>query len=199
MKTSIINPFISYSGILCRQVQGTFPAFDNFFKLNSFDFILEIGTGQGGFSCYLADKAKSMKAHFLTVDRFHYNRPDNFYYQNINMMVGDVFNPIVFEALTAMMPEKKRVLILCDGGDRIKEFCEFAEYLRENDVIMVHDFCDSFDRFDTEFRGRVWDSCEVTHKAISHVSKGLHIAPFHPFYEPMESIAWGCYVKYKDK
>jgi 23S rRNA U2552 (ribose-2'-O)-methylase RlmE/FtsJ len=195
--TPPINPFITYNGILCRQVQGTFLTLSNFFHHNAFDFIVEIGTGQGGFSCFLNDKAKLLKAHFVTIDRFHYNRPDNFYYQNMNMMVGDVFNPVTFQAITKMIPDKKRTLILCDGGDRIKEFCEFAEYLKENDVIMVHDFCDNFDRFDADFRNKVWDSCEVTHKAIDHVAKGLYIAPYHPFYEQLEKVAWGCYVKYK--
>jgi len=42
-----------------------------------------------------------------------------------------------------MSHPNKRVLLLCDGGQKNKEFAEFAKYLKDGDVIMCHDYTDN--------------------------------------------------------
>ena len=64
---SAIKDKEKYKGRFTKQVKGVIDVFDSFFEIEKFDNIVEIGSGNGVFSTYLAGKAKDTKSLFLTL------------------------------------------------------------------------------------------------------------------------------------
>lgn len=60
--------------------------------------------------------------------------------QNIELRMMSVFDDM--DRITNEIQSDGTTLVMCDGGDKIKEFNTFAPYLKKGDVICAHDFQD---------------------------------------------------------
>lgn len=98
--------------------------------------IVEIGTCRGGFSKVLSECAAYVGAHFKTYDirnSISYPLHPNGKFYNV-----DVFGS-AFEEIKATIKNSTQVIVLCDGGDKMREFETFIEFLKPGDIIGVHD------------------------------------------------------------
>jgi hypothetical protein len=83
------------------------------------------------FYCYVKD------AEFITYDKNKVNS------KKIEGLGGKSFTFDIFnnkEKISNVMVKNKRVLLLCDNGNKIKEFNYFSNFLKPNDYIMSHDY-----------------------------------------------------------
>jgi len=128
-----------YKGKTIKQVKGIIKVFDSFFKKEKFENIVEIGTGNGVFSTYLASKAKSINSSFTTFDI----KPIG---GKIKKELADL-NAKVFTCdintnyhIEDIILSKGRCLILNDGGLKVPEFHRFAKVMKKGDIMLSHDY-----------------------------------------------------------
>lgn len=125
-----------YNRIQMSQVLGVYLALSPDF-IKKFDTIIEIGTYNGGLTSYLYDmKKENTKLVSYDIDGSinHTGRTD------IDFRVEDCFENKTFVDIVAMIESVGRVLVICDGGNKPKEFNTFSKFLKSGDIIMVHDY-----------------------------------------------------------
>lgn len=147
-----------YKGVPHKQADNVFEIFDKFFAEQYFDLVIELGSGAGGFSLYLAEKHGS---RFYTFDLI--NKLDK--YSDVSMRLNKLGAHYYFEnifkskRLLKLFNTSKRILLLCDNGDKLKELNTFSPKLKANDVIMVHDY---FPTPEDYYVQNIWKTCAFT-------------------------------------
>ena len=106
--------------------------------------IVEIGTNIGGFSCLLALGALKIGATFDTLDVCEFNEETRPLFEFLCARKGgfhqlDVFSNEGQSLVKSRLSREGRALLLCDGGNKGKEFSTFAPFLKDGDIIGVHD------------------------------------------------------------
>jgi predicted O-methyltransferase YrrM len=105
--------------------------------------IIEIGTGVGGLSLFLALNCyeRGYKS-LLTYDYKQKADVKLFDLLNVRYIIRDVFNEKSIQEIKeyADIP----IFLMCDGGNKPKEFNTFVPYLKDGSVIAAHDFNDRY-------------------------------------------------------
>ena len=176
---------------------GQTPEVENYFKnlVTYFDRIIEIGTYAGGLSL-LMYRYKLENTELISYD---INSEFNTVNKSIpiDFRIGDVFEENVRNEIISLITEKdKRILLICDGGNKNEEFNLFSKYLKLGDVIMIHDFKESDDDFDIVKNNCGWvyppeSSLEKIQQSINE----NYLIPFN--YDKAKSIIWGSFMKNK--
>lgn len=139
--------------------------------------IIEIGTAKGGFAIFLAQTFKQPIHTFDTmvpVDNIQI-RQDVFNKYRIEFVLGDVFKHGIIEKIIS---QPRRCLVLCDNGDKIREFRHFAMFLKKNDIIMAHDYAPDGNFFNDEIRGKYWNFFEIGDGHVQDVCDEYGLVPF---------------------
>lgn len=124
-------------GIITAQ---TLRAFDELKKIiKDFDTIIEIGYHCGGLT-YWFHKNKKEDAKVFSFDICDDNR--QVFEKEINFHVADCFEKTTIDKIKNLILNGKKTLIFCDGGNKNSEFNCYSEFLKTNDVIMLHDYFD---------------------------------------------------------
>lgn len=149
-----INVF-EYKGQKTLQKAGVESAFDVLHKnteTNPFKRIIEIGTDYGGLTNLLADHPVSNFSQIYTFDI----NPHRFVSHNnkIQFFVKDVFT--IEKELEQLIRSEGRTLLMCDGGNKRKEFETFHKYLKTDDVIMAHDYAPNEQIFNEKYIHKIW-------------------------------------------
>ena len=128
----------TYKGITIKQVEGIFNIFQQFFQRRYFGNIYEIGTGNGGFSMWLAKKAYEMCASFTTVDI----RPIDPMVQETIEGYGGIFLNKKHKKgnVDEVLVKNQHNLLLIDGAEKVEPFKQFAPFLKEGDFMLTHDY-----------------------------------------------------------
>ena len=130
----------SYGGLPAIQVWGVDTAFTklaDYVSGRPFDVIIELGADYGGLTNMLADNRVSEKATIHTFD-LNKDRFTNLWPEKIVFHCMDIYAN--FEYISKLFDESRRVLILCDGGNKPAEYRELSKYLNHGDIIMAHDY-----------------------------------------------------------
>lgn len=129
--------------------------------------IIEIGTGTGGFTNLLGIQAWNSGAFVHTFDIDP--SPTN---------ALSAILPIIFYREDCFGAEQKiaelinspgRTYLLCDGGDKPREFNTFAKYLKPGDIIAAHDYF-------TDVEHWWWN--EITNEDVAATVKEQKLEPF---------------------
>ena len=148
------------------------------------DIVIEIGTSVGGFSCLLGRTCQTLEIPFITYDIRPINNPDfqshGVIFRNIDVLSDDGINEI--EQRLA-----RRAVLLCDGGNKIKEFNTFGSMLSSGSIIAAHDFIDGNDGMLS------WAWSEVNIPAISKCVDDNQLVRYKP--EWLTNAAWLAYKK----
>lgn len=64
---------------------------------------------------------------------------------------------------------KSRTLILCDNGNKIREVQSLAPHLKQDCVIMAHDYFHDKYLFEHQPSGTSWPACEITWSDVEHL------------------------------
>jgi hypothetical protein len=131
--------------------------------------IIEIGTGCGALTTYLALWAK--KRNLESVHSFDKQSLCDVHFLvslDVNLFKGDVFSPDCYLYSNGL--KHSPVLLICDGGDKQREFETFAPKLKSGSIICAHDLGTEFfdEKISPEVRAKVepimqerWMECNV--------------------------------------
>lgn len=102
-----------------------------------------------------------------------------------NVYTCNVFDNL--DLIRKCITDDGKTLVLCDGGNKIKEFNAFTSYLKSGDYIMAHDYFS-----DGRFDDKSW-SCEITNKDIMATVQSNHLTQKHT--KIFDDYYWCCYNK----
>lgn len=176
--------------------------FEKFLIEEQFDTIVEIGTYKGGLSILLDEiKQKhglSFKLHTLDIgmwDEVEFRKVlEVFNSREIAFKKLDIFSDPGNAFVASLIEEKgKKVCILCDGGDKVKEFVHFSKLIKPGDFIMAHDYSHNSNNEDGMSYNCSWNWQEIYYTDIVEAIRDnkLEINSSVRFPE----VAWACYKK----
>jgi cephalosporin hydroxylase len=161
-----------YKNISTKQIKGVTKAFDQFFIKEQFDTVIELGTGNGGFTLYIAEKCNEMKADFYTFDIRRIINSDVI--SSIKQLGGVFFKEDTnkTDRVRNFIKDGGRILVLNDG-DKINSFNIYCPLLKSDDYMFIHDY---YYKIPSIFDGvGTWDDFEnglVTHNlSVSNYTK----------------------------
>jgi hypothetical protein len=161
------------------QVANIEEIFRNYFEVaNTPARIIELGTMTGRFTNIIYNIRKEIDSNFdlITVDQRR-DIKDEYLPSNMVFCQMDLFKNFAL-IRDMIIPD---TLILCDNGNKIMEVNYLGNFLKEDCVIMAHDYF--YDR--KEFEGQqTWPSCEITWADV----EGLGLR--HYFQEIMKKGFW---------
>ena len=145
-----------------QQTKDSWEIFEKFLLQEHFERIFEIGTGMGGLTQFIDDfsKQNNINTEIMTVDIKPINQ--NLVNSGIRSLQLDISNIKNLVKLESFLKTNKKLLILCDGGNKPMEFSLFSKYIKVGDFIMAHDYAISYEYFETTIKNKKWDWCQIT-------------------------------------
>lgn len=198
-----ITGFTSYKGIMLQQHENYQFVFSKLLEKTKPKRILEIGTGSGGLTLFLRDKLNELdlkethiKSYDINTTSFDGNVHDltNLELSKENLFSGD--NQYILERKDLIEPYIKSeglTIVLCDGGNKVNEFNQISPLLKVGDIIMAHDYCENSELFNSEYKDKIWNWCEVQEKDIENICQQENLENFMK--EDFNKIVWVCKIK----
>ena len=177
-----------YKGIFTQQNKNFYPAFEKLIAQENIVRVLEIGTATGGFIRAVRDLTD---AQIITYDILETKHKATLEENNISVNVKSVFDD--YESVEDYISGKGQVLVLCDGGNKIKEFDVFSKLLKSGDIIMAHDYSYDENLFQAYIKNHVWRWCEIQYKDIAMAVETNNLEPV--LTEDFQEAVWTCWKK----
>lgn len=167
--------------------------FDNFFQKEKFDNIIMLGTYCGGLEIILDEikQKHNLKYNIHTVDIAmcdHINFPElleEYSRRNIKFLHSDIFSEEIISYINNLI-NAGRLLLMCDGGNKIKEFNYYSGLIKTNDIIMAHDYSDNNNNYG-------WNWIEITHNDIKDAILKNNLENYQSV--NFNEVVWACYKK----
>ena len=150
--------------------------------------IVEIGSLNGGFATALAFISYLSRCKIYSFDICNAPNED---WSGLAMNLGvTFFKEDVFSSnhVSELVGLRGTSFLLCDGGNKPKEFETFAPSLKDGDIIAAHDYC-----CDTKSKAPFWPWSETTIESVSKTVKEHNLQPFMQEYFDM--AGWLVYRK----
>lgn len=159
--------YYKVNGIWIWPLQNTFifPLFKTLFEQYNIIRIIEIGTAFGGLPILL--RTMGFSGDIITFNNHDELTEDIrglFNQFNITQQILDVF--VREKDVSDIIRKDGQTLLICDGGNKAKEFNTFAPHLKQNDIIMAHDYCYSVDLFNSNVKN-FWEACDIFFKDLN--------------------------------
>jgi len=161
---------LDFFGLYMQQSIDALDTFALFFanKDRGIKRFLELGTGMGGFAVLLgiAGKINNFEVFTFTNRSLLLSEVQNAQifdiYKNlsVNFIYGDISTDST-QKIEELIQASGCTVLLCDGGDKPREFNFFAPYLKKGDYILAHDFQDSVEYFELHKDELLWPSLEI--------------------------------------
>jgi cephalosporin hydroxylase len=184
-----------FLNISVQQVPNALNVFQEFFKNESFEYVIEIGTSYGGLSLFLNEQSNIHNFKFITYDISDVRIKKAWLDNKIpfDYRIEDCFSTNTSNFIITLLKENK-CLLLCDGGNKVKEFNFFSKFITSGSYIMAHDYSTDKNYFDKNIRDKVWNWLEIEDADImSSVDDYNLIKP--EYYEKFKDVVWVCYKK----
>jgi hypothetical protein len=181
--------FLLVDGIIAAQTPGIEASFKSI--LNSIDTIVEIGFNRGALSLWLSrnKKAKTkLVSYDITFQDKCVDAPE------IDFRLGDCFEECIIEEIRSLIQRNGKTLLLCDGGNKEKEFEIYASFLKDGDVIMLHDYAHSDSEYEVIKESIGWETPpESRYENIKDLLDLNNLIPYQ--YEMFKNVLWGSFIK----
>jgi len=184
-----------FLNIPVQQVPNALNVFQEFFKNESFEYVIEIGTSYGGLSLFLNEQSNIHNFKFITYDISDVRIKKAWLDNKIpfDYRIEDCFSTNTSNFIITLLKENK-CLLLCDGGNKVEEFNFFSQFITSGSYIMAHDYSTDKNYFDKNIRDKVWNWLEIEDADImSSVDDYNLIKP--EYYEKFKDVVWVCYKK----
>ena len=180
--------FLLVDGVIAAQTPGIESAFKSILK--SIDTIIEIGFNRGALSLWL-DRNKDVNTKLVCYDiTFQDKCVDN----GIDFRQGDCFNSDVIEEIKSLINRPGKTLLLCDGGNKEREFEVYSPFLKEGDIIMLHDYAHTGTEYEYIKEMIGWETpYESSYDNIKNSVALNNLIPYQ--YELFKSVLWGSFIK----
>jgi predicted O-methyltransferase YrrM len=149
--------------------------------------IVEIGSGNGAFTIALGLITFNLATAIYSFDI--HKAPDQDYdslaeFLRISFVQRDIFSEIEpYWTVREKIGDLGVTFLLCDGGDKPREFNTFAKYLKPGDVIAAHDY---------SVEGG-WPWSEITQEQVAETVAKENLEPFMQEY--FDAVGWLVYRK----
>lgn len=177
-----------YKGIFTQQNKNFYPAFEKLFAEENIVRVIEIGTATGGFIRAVRDLTN---AEIITYDVIETKHKSTLEENNISVNVQSVFED--YDTVEEYISRKGQTLVLCDGGNKIKEFEVFSRILKSGDIIMAHDYSRDENLYQAYIKNHVWRWCEIQYKDIALPVAENNLEPVMT--EEFQQAVWTCWKK----
>lgn len=209
----------SFFGSFMQQTPNAVLSLNRLLNAENFDTIIELGTHDGGLSTLFAlyclgsrmpAQADNPNEPSLYKNRTHHKRPKTFYtfdyvrrdnarihlLEQMLAQFGQVDflnDQAVINRIGSIITAGGRTLLLCDGGDKPKEFSLYSPFLKTGDIIMAHDYADTEAKF-AQIKARgIWHGLETKWSDIEEACFKHNI---HQIYEEeFDDSVWFCGIK----
>jgi cephalosporin hydroxylase len=191
----------SYKGYTAQQHGDAFDVFKEFLKEIKPSQILEIGTAGGVFTLFLREALNEIGLESTKIKSFDVlpcNWYDTIRENNVEIIVENIFDHSYMnlekpEKVVPFIQQDGVTLVLCDGGFKIGEFRMLSPYLKVGDYIMAHDYVDTIENFESNFRDKIWNWCEIKDSDISEACEKNNLTPYNK--ENFDKVVWVCRKK----
>ena len=188
------SDFISsyYKTYKAQQHPKAWEIFETFLEKEKFDTIIEIGTGLGGFTEFICDLGYNIISY--DVDDI-YDTHKKLIEKGVDIRHKNVFNinhSILDDEIRQLL-KNGRVLVLCDGIEKAKEFSLFSKYIKVNSIIMAHDYCVDNQTFNLKYKDREWKYLELIESEIKTESKLNSLTAYNQ--NIFDDVFWVCKIK----
>lgn len=177
-----------YKGIFTQQNKNFYSAFEKLFAEENIVRVIEIGTATGGFIRAVRDLTN---AEIITYDVIETKHKSTLEENNISVNVQSVFED--YDTVEEYISRKGQTLVLCDGGNKIKEFEVFSRILKSGDIIMAHDYSRDENLYQAYIKNHVWRWCEIQYKDIALPVAENNLEPLMT--EEFQEAVWTCWKK----
>jgi len=197
----MIKGHTEYKGYTAQQHNDFYDVMKQFINEVKPSRILEIGTAGGGFILAIRDILNDIgltEVPIKTYDVYESPYYDELRKKNIEINIENLFdqpylNLIKPEKIVPYIQEKGVTIVFCDGGHKIGEFNSIAPYIKKGDYILAHDYINTWENYQENFKGKIWDWCEIEEKYIQDVSIKENLEFYNE--EKFNKIVWVCKIK----
>lgn len=164
----------SYAGILMERKWADFFTTEVFLAHERPRTVIELGTGSGAFSIYLASYCYMVRGGFFTFDIHLKGGPSKrVNYRTLGLIrrlggryhARDVFDGGTQTLIRQLIARGGVTLIYCDDGDKPREVWTYAGCLKPGDFIGIHDY--NSEIFPRDLEGLIAEGvCEQWHEEL---------------------------------
>lgn len=163
--------------------------------LKDFDLIIEVGTFTGVFTKWLSDNCSSECKIFSYDNNPNYRVVEDIH--NVNFRVCDFFSLDTLSEIRSLIKISGRSLILCDGGDKETEFKILSRFMKNDDVIMLHDYEHDPVDYQAVKESIGWPTDQESHFSnLKRYLGDLNLVPYK--YDSFKNVLWGSFLKKTD-
>jgi predicted O-methyltransferase YrrM len=198
-----MNGFTVYKGIMAQQHEDYELPFTNLLSTVKPKRILEIGTGAGGFTLFLRDKLNELDLQDTVIRSYDvgttYFDTNDYDKTNLEILKDNLFtdgNNFVLHRQDLIEPFIKSegtTIVLCDGGNKKREFNQIAPLLKSGDIIMAHDYVENEQLYKEVYYDNIWNWCEIQEKDILDVCNQENLNDYMK--EEFNKVVWVCKIK----
>jgi len=184
-----------FLNIPVQQASNALNVFQEFFKNESFEYVIEIGTSYGGLSLFLNEQSNIHNFKFITYDISDIRIKKAWLDNKIpfDYRIEDCFSTNTSNFIITLLKENK-CLLLCDGGNKVEEFNFFSQFITSGSYIMAHDYSTDKNYFDKNIRDKVWNWLEIEDADIMSSVYNYNLTK-PEYYEKFKDVVWVCYKK----
>jgi len=197
----MVKGHTSYKGYTAQQHIDFFQTMKDFLNEVKPARVLEIGTAGGGFTLAIRDILNEMGLNNSPIKTFDVNETsyyDKLRNENIEINVENIFDHSYYklikpERIVPFIQSEGVTIVFCDGGHKKGEFNNIAPYLKKGDFILAHDYIDTKENFEKNYKDKIWNWCEIQEKDIELVCKNENLVSYNK--EKFDKIVWVCKLK----
>ena len=178
------------------QVSNIREFFEKLLIEEKFDTVIEIGTAYAGLTYILddirTDNKLNCKIETFDNAEFHFVK-DQLEPRGIPYNIMDERTEDFKDLVINMISNGGKTLVLCDGGNKINEFNFYSDYLKNNDMIMAHDYAESSEFFLENINEKIWNWMEITYDDIKESVSVNNLVKYDKI--NFDHAVWCCFKK----
>ena len=185
----------SFRNLVTQQHHNAFKVFYKFLGDIKPARIIEIGTAHGGFTQYLRMVCDTygLQTHIVSYDIHERGEYAEIRKNNIEIRVENIFTPDysnVKQEVIDFIQQDGTTLVLCDGGNKIKEFNCLSSYIKPGDYIMAHDYVIDSKIYRDHYAWKLWNWHEISESDITGCSMRNNLRDHQR--DVFNHVAWVC-------
>ena len=186
------------NGWAAQQNPKAFEIFYEFLKEVRPSRILEIGTSLGGFTRFLNEVCKELNldCNILTYDIYGRQEYDILINEGIELRIENIFNDsytTISQDVINFIGSPGVTIVLCDGGDKVREFNILSNFLKVDDYILAHDYAENSEVFQNKIFMKFWNWHEISEHNITEACIKNNLFDYKR--EIFTEAVWVCKIK----
>lgn len=129
--------FLTKSRIPCYHEEESIKIIEYVVRFFNPELVIELGTKYAGFTMFLQEFTND-DVEIHTYDATYWGRVEIFR-DNVYFYLEDILNKQQ-DGIHKLCKSKKRKLLYCDNGDKVKEVIAYAPSLNSGDLLGMHDW-----------------------------------------------------------